>query len=131
MLISDIRALPGDDPHSHVEAFKAEAERLSREMRNVDPACGIVVAIKAEVPPCRRENDGAAEALARELTGDNDEHVAAYGTEAGQFQAAGWSTVVCGPGNMDQGHTPDEYIELSQIRAGEAFQRRLIAELAT
>ncbi len=128
-LISDIRALPGDDPHCHVDAFKAEAARLSTDMRNIDPACGIVVEIKADVPPCCREKDGAAEALARRLTGDNDEHVAAYGTEAGQFQATGWSTVVCGPGNMDQGHTPDEYIELGQIRAGEAFQRRLIAEL--
>ena len=130
-LISDIRALPGDDPHAHVAAFRAEAERLSDEMREVAPACGIVVEIKADVPPCRREDDGFAEALSRRLTGDNDEHVAAYGTEAGQFQAAGWSTVVCGPGNMDQGHTPDEYIELSQIRAGEAFQRRLIADLAS
>lgn len=129
-LISDIRALPGDNPHAHAEAFTAEAARLSEEMQRVDPACGIVVEIKADVPPCRREQDGTAEALARRLTGDNDEHVAAYGTEAGQFQAAGWSTIVCGPGNMDQGHTPDEYIELSQIRAGEAFQRRLIADLA-
>ena len=129
-LISDIRALPADDPHAHVQAFKAEAARLSAEMRDVDPACGIAVEIKADVPPCRREEDGAAEALARRLTGDNEEHVAAYGTEAGQFQAAGWSTVVCGPGNMDQGHTPDEFIEIGQIRAGEAFQRRLIAELA-
>lgn len=130
-LISDIRALPGDDPTDHVQAFKAEAERLSHEMRAVDPTCGIDVTIDADVPPCRREENGAAEALARHLTGENSEHVAAYGTEAGQFQAAGWSTIVCGPGNMVQGHTPDEYIEKSQIRAGEAFQRRLIAELAS
>ena len=58
------------------------------------------------------------------------DQVVAYGTEAGQFQAAGLSTVVCGPGNMDQGHKPDEYIELSQVEAGAAFQRRLIAELS-
>jgi acetylornithine deacetylase len=65
----------------------------------------------------------------RRLTGDNGTHVVSYGTEAGLFQRVGWSTVVCGPGDIAQAHQPDEYIEISELRAGEAVLRRLIGDL--
>ena len=61
----------------------------------------------------------------RRITGDNGTHVVAYGTEAGLFQRVGWSTVVCGPGDIGQAHQPDEYITLEDLAAGEAFMRRL------
>ena len=48
-------------------------------------------------------------------------------TEAGQFQDAGLSTVVCGPGSISQAHQPDEYISIAQLQAGTEFVRRLIA----
>ncbi len=48
------------------------------------------------------------------------------GTEGGLFQKAGFSTVICGPGSIDQAHRPDEFIEVSEIEACEAFVRRLI-----
>ena len=86
--------------------------------------------ITSQTPPLAPERDGAAETLARRLTGDNASHVVAYGTEGGLFQAAGWSTVVCGPGDIAQAHQPDEFITLAQLDAGTAFVRALIAELA-
>ncbi len=54
----------------------------------------------------------------------------AYGAEAGQFQAAGHSVVMCGPGSIDQAHQPNEYISLEQVEAGTAFIRRLIDHLS-
>ena len=48
----------------------------------------------------------------------------------GQFQAAGLSTVICGPGSIEQAHQPDEFIAVSQLAAGSAFMDRLIARLA-
>ena len=66
----------------------------------------------------------------RAITGDNGSHVVAYGTEAGLFQGAGWSTVVCGPGDIAQAHQPDEYIEVERAcRPARRFLRRLIADL--
>ena len=73
---------------------------------------------------------GAAETLCRRLTGDNGSHVVSYGTEGGQFQRAGWSTVVCGPGDIAQAHQPDEFIAVAQLDAGTAFVRGLIADLS-
>ncbi len=67
--------------------------------------------------------------LVRRLTGDNGSHVVSYGTEAGQFQAAGYSAVVCGPGDIAQAHQPDEFISIAQLEAGEAFVSRLVDEL--
>lgn len=128
-LVSDIRSLPSEGSEPHVAALREEIARLTAQMRSVDPACGIEIDIGIEVPPCREETDGAAERLARRLTGDNAMRVVAYGTEAGQFQDEGFSTVVCGPGDMEQGHIADEFIDVSQLRAAEDFGRRLIAHL--
>jgi len=55
--------------------------------------------------------------------------VVAYAAEAGQFQEAGFSTVVCGPGSIDQAHQANEFIALDQIAEGTKFQRALIQRL--
>ena len=69
----------------------------------------------------------AAEAFARRLAGDNGPaRVVPYAAEAGQFQEAGFSTVICGPGSIDQAHQPDEYVERTQMERGGAFMARLI-----
>ena len=68
----------------------------------------------------------AADALVRALTGDNDTGVVSYGTEAGQFQEAGFSTIICGPGSIDQAHQPNEYIERTQVDLCMTTLRRLI-----
>jgi acetylornithine deacetylase len=52
-----------------------------------------------------------------------------YGTEAGQFQDAGYSAVVCGPGDIAQAHQPDEFITVAQFEAGAAFMERLVTRL--
>lgn len=39
-----------------------------------------------------------------------------FGTEAGLFaQALDVPVVICGPGSMDQGHRPDEFIKQTQL----------------
>ena len=48
-----------------------------------------------------------------------------YGTEAGLFQEAGMPTVIFGPGDIAQAHQADEFIDVSQVEACEAFMRKL------
>ena len=43
---------------------------------------------------------------------------APYYTEAVNYTRAGIPTVICGPGSIDQAHTPDEYISLEQLDLG-------------
>jgi acetylornithine deacetylase len=82
------------------------------------------------VPGLKPEENGAAETLVRQITGDNASHKVSYGTEAGQFQEAGYSAVICGPGDIAQAHQPNEYIEKSQFEAGHAFMKSLLERLA-
>ncbi len=51
-----------------------------------------------------------------------------YGTEAGFFAAMGIPTLVCGPGNMAQGHQPDEFIESDELFACSKFLKLLIEQ---
>jgi len=53
---------------------------------------------------------------------------APYFTEAVDYTEAGIPTVICGPGNIDQAHTPDEYITLDQLNKGVSLFKRLIRE---
>jgi len=73
---------------------------------------------------------GRAEALCRQLTGDNAGHVVSYGTEAGQFQDRGYSAAVCGPGDIAQAHQPNEFISVAQFEKGQEFIKKLIQNLA-
>jgi len=123
------RTVPGDDPEDWCAAFEAEAARVEAGMKRIRPEAGVTVRRIFDMPALRPEPAGAAEALVRRLTGDNGSHVVSYGTEGGQFQAAGFSAVVCGPGDIAQAHQPDEYITLAQFEAGGAFLDRVIETL--
>ena len=50
------------------------------------------------------------------LTGDNSRDVVSFGTEAGLFQELGISTVVCGPGSIEQAHKIDEFVSFEQLK---------------
>ncbi|HKK35633.1 MAG TPA: acetylornithine deacetylase [Paracoccaceae bacterium] len=133
---TDIRVAPPDTTEDWLARYRAEADRLDRELKAIRPEAGVEIRVRAGVPGCRKEpaeigGDGEAERLVRTLTGDNSENVVAYATEAGQFQEAGYSAVICGPGSIEQAHQPDEYVEIAQLEAGEAFMKRLVARLAS
>jgi acetylornithine deacetylase ArgE len=54
---------------------------------------------------------------------------APYYTEAVNYTAAGIPTVICGPGNIDQAHTPDEYIALKQLELGVKTFKEIIRQV--
>ncbi len=126
----EMRVVPGEALEDWEAAFRAEAARLTDAMRRVAPGAGITVERFFVAPPLVPETEGAAEALACRLTGENAVETVPYGTEAGHFQAAGYSVVVCGPGDIAQAHQPDEWLSLAQFQAGEAFMTRLVETLA-
>ena len=126
----EMRVVPGETLEDWEAAFRAAAARQEQAMRQVAPGAGITVGRFFVAPPLVPESDGAAEALACRMTGENTVETVPYGTEAGHFQAAGYSVVVCGPGDIAQAHQPDEWLSLAQFQAGEAFMARLVESLA-
>jgi acetylornithine deacetylase len=126
----EMRVLPGEDHEALAVAFEGESARLGATLTARRPEAGVHLTRFFGVPGLRPEGGGAAEALARRLTGANAVGVVSYGTEAGQFQEAGYSAVVCGPGDIAQAHQADEYLELSEFAAGQRFMERLLEDLA-
>lgn len=125
----DFRVLPGESPEDWRAAFRAKVTEVEAGMQAVHPAARIEIGERFALPGLAPEQDGAAEALVRRITGDNGAMVVSYGTEAGQFQTRGWSAVVCGPGDIEQAHKPDEWLAVEQFEAGWAFMETLIGTL--
>ena len=124
----EFRPLPGDDGQRFLDRFARFAEtEVLPALRETAPEAAIETELVVRVPPLGPEEDSPAEALIRSLTGANRTEAVSFGTEGGLFQEAGFSTVVCGPGSIDQAHRPNEFIALSQVEACTAFLRKLIA----
>ena len=126
----EFRVVPDEDENAWAQAFEAECARVEAAMQSVQPSTSITLDRFFDVPVLRPEDAGAADALVRRLTGDNASGVVSYGTEAGQFQAEGYSCVVCGPGDIAQAHQVDEYLEVAQFEECWAFMQRLVKDLA-
>ncbi len=91
-------------------------EVLLPQMKKVFPSSKITKEIIGEVTGFDRIDNSEACELVSSLTGDNSREVVSFGTEAGLFQEIGISTVVCGPGSIEQAHKVDEFIELSELK---------------
>ncbi|MDV6319527.1 acetylornithine deacetylase [Chromohalobacter sp. HP20-39] len=122
----EIRHLPTDGFEALFERFQHYAETLMRELRPRAPQIDIHTQHLTETVPALadRDNQPALE-LCHALLDDADNEAVAYATEAGQFQHAGLPTVICGPGSIAQAHQPDEYLEVAQLDAADAFMAKL------
>jgi acetylornithine deacetylase len=125
--VFDLRTPGGRTPEEIIAPFLEECRQMDAALKARAPEAGVVVDLRTSVPPFTPEPDGAAEVFARRMAGDNGPpRVVAFAAEAGQFQRAGFSTVICGPGSIEQAHQPDEFVEIAQMQRGALFMRRLI-----
>jgi acetylornithine deacetylase len=89
---------------------------LLPEMKKVYPKASIEKEIIGEIIGFTKEEKSDAVNLVCNLTGDNSRDVVSFGTEAGLFQEIGISTVVCGPGSIEQAHKIDEHVSFDQLK---------------
>jgi acetylornithine deacetylase len=121
----EFRNLPGTEVQTMQRRVLDEAERLERPMKSVDAATGFRFETLCAVPSFLAREDEPAVRWAQRLADEQRTTLVAFGTEAGLFQRAGISTVVCGPGFIEQAHQPDEFVSLDQLVRCEAFLQRL------
>jgi acetylornithine deacetylase len=123
----DLRCPPSLEPRTILAPFFAEVEALDATLKARAPEAGVSIVQQSSTPSFAPEPDGVAESFARRLAGDNGPtRAVAFATEAGQFQQAGFSTVLCGPGSIEQAHQPNEFVEVAQMQRGRDFMRRLV-----
>ena len=125
------RVVPGDDAHAALDRLRRHiATAIEPAMHAVDPATGFTIAASDWLPGLSLDPDHPLAATVRRLTGFNSDGHVSYGTEAGLYEEAGIPSIVCGPGDIAQAHTPDEWIAESQLDACDAFLRRLAQQQA-
>ena len=125
----DFRVVPGENPLDYRDRYFEKVREVEALMQAVVPETSIALKERFNVPPLVPEENGEAETLVRQITGDNASHKVSYGTEAGQFQERGYSAVICGPGDIAQAHQPNEYCTVAQFNAGHDFMEKLLERL--
>lgn len=124
----DYRNLPHMSPADITAPIEAHIrEVLQPQMQAVDAACRIDMRHGENVPAMPEAEAALLHDLITQLVQDSSRLKVAYATEGGQFQQAGIATVICGPGNIEQAHKADEFVELAQLARCDAFLHKLIA----
>ncbi|CAD6550635.1 acetylornithine deacetylase [Paraburkholderia sabiae] len=122
----EVRALPGyDATHVADELHDYAQTHLLPKMRAVNDGTDIRFEPLSAYPGLATPPDSDAARLLARLCGSNEFGTVAFGTEGGLFHQAGIPAVVCGPGSMDQGHKPDEFVTVAQIAGCDAMLARL------
>lgn len=121
----EFRDLPTANAAQMQSEVVAYAKSLEPAMKKVAHAAGFEFETICEIPSFLGSKDDPVTRLAQELSGEKSTTLVAFGTEAGLFKNAGISTVVCGPGSIQQAHQPDEYVSLEQLGRCEAFMQGL------
>lgn len=122
----EVRALPSDDPQRVADELRAYAEsELLPQMRERSGATAIRFQPLSAYPGLATDPHSEAAELLALLSGSREFATVAFGTEGGLFHQAGIPTVVCGPGSMEQGHKPDEFVSCEQLAGCDAMLARL------
>jgi acetylornithine deacetylase len=122
-----VRALPGLDIPALFKEFDDYAQNVVLPpMRAVSEDCAIVTTPTGVLPAFTSGDNSPATSLALRLMEQNETFAVAYGTEASHFQAAGSSSVVCGPGSIDQAHQANEFVAIAELDRCLGYLTRVI-----
>lgn len=127
----EYRPMPGEDGAMVISQIEEYAKtEILPSLRAVNPDTDIRIITETSVPPLDDRNAAAASEFVGSLTGINDTCVVSFGTDAGYFSDAKYSTVVFGPGDIDRAHKPDEFITLGELEQGLDFLQRITERLS-
>ncbi|PBQ06620.1 acetylornithine deacetylase [Pseudomonas congelans] len=127
----EYRNLPGDNPDLLLEQLRERAEVLVREARQLSGVADIEIEVMNEYPALETHPSVEAVRMLHAFAEPGTQHIkVSYGTEGGLFAGRlNVPVVVCGPGSIEQAHKPDEFIDESQMNAGERFLQSLLGSL--
>ncbi|AZF21924.1 acetylornithine deacetylase [Pseudomonas sp. R3-52-08] len=126
----EVRALPSTDPGEVAHELHTYAmQQVLPRMQAVSTQSSIRFTALSAYPGLVTDEHSQAAQLIASFCGSSAFGTVAFGTEGGLFDAAGIPTVVCGPGSMDQGHKPDEFVSVEQLAECDALLQRMLDSL--
>jgi len=128
----EIRHPQEDDPNAVLDKIKQGTREFIEKAQVKFDTANVKFEITNAYPALNTPVDADVVTFVQSLLNTKETSYVAFGTEGGLFsQQVGIPTVVCGPGSMEQGHKPDEFVSYSQMRNCEQMLQKLIAHLVT
>jgi len=126
----EIRNLPEEQSEKFLAEIRMRAHRILEPLQVRFPEAAIEIEITNEYPPLSTTKDSDVVNFVKSLTGQNATFKVAFGTEGGLFSThLDIPTVICGPGSMEQGHRPDEYVTKEQLMRCDEMMDQLLQRL--
>jgi len=123
----EIRPLPNYDADKLFERFQRRAHAMRDEIKNVSAEADIVTRPMSRMLGVTLPEHAAAECTRiMRAANTNRQLSVSFGTEAGVFNEHHMPAIICGPGDIQQAHKPNEFIAISQIGECIRFLRSLI-----
>ena len=127
----DVRVIPRDSIEEIFQEFQAFCRQREAVLRRYFPGFEIrTVKHHPAVPSLDTPEHLPIVEMTRDLSGIRELSTVAYAAEAGQFAEAGFESVICGPGSIEQAHRADEFIAVEQLDKGVEFMQKLVARLS-
>ena len=112
----DVRVIPQDSIDQVLKDFQTYCISLEKELQKKFAGAKIITKEHhPPVPPLSTEEDSTIVKIINEITGSNSVQTVAYAAEAGQFAQGGFSTIICGPGDIAQAHRANEFVAIFQL----------------
>lgn len=126
----EIRNVAEDDPEAIIGEFHERARKIVKRYKSQAEEADITIEERFSYPGLSTPVNADIVNFVKSLTGANGTCKVAFGTEGGLFSGkVGIPTVVCGPGSMNQGHKPDEFVSVDQINQCEIMLETLVDRL--
>jgi acetylornithine deacetylase len=81
------------------------------------------------VPPLNSPRGTALEDALFDVTGAKTSGGALYGTDGSWFTRSGITSLICGPGDLEQAHQPNEHVRRDAFDRGPAMIAKVIERL--
>ncbi len=121
------RSLPHVDPMElHREIERRVGEIDTRDWSGGTHRATIKIGRPQMVPPLLSKRGTTLERALAEATGAKTSGGAAYGTDGGHFALSGITSLICGPGDFDQAHQPNESVARDLFERGTEMILRVV-----
>ena len=124
------RPLPDEDPHALWERIRARLlDEPTADWGSGRGAVEIRIGEPLSAPGLSSAPGTRLEAALRERLDQHRVAGAPFCTDGGQFAAAGIDSIICGPGDLDQAHQPDESMSRAAFESGTAHIEAIVRQL--
>ncbi len=127
----DVRVIPTDDIQTIFDEFFEFCKEREVKVRKLFPNFKITnTLLHPPVPALNTKETDDIVALTQRISRCNTWRTVAYAAEAGQFHEAGYQSIICGPGSIEQAHRANEFTTQNQLDKCVNMLKRLIEEFS-